>query len=52
MIVIEADHYPGYRIYYGKKGNKIVVLLCAGLKKSQAKDIEKAKQYWKDCENL
>lgn len=36
----------GYRIYYGRKGKKIVLLLCAGDKSSQKKDIERAKKYW------
>ena len=39
---------PGYRIYYAKKGNKIVILLCAGSKRSQSRGIEKAKKYWQD----
>lgn len=38
----------GYRIYYTKKNNKIVILLCAGSKRSQSRDIEKAKTYWED----
>lgn len=38
----------GYRIYYAKKGKKIVILLCAGSKRSQSRDIEKAKKYWQD----
>jgi putative addiction module killer protein len=38
----------GYRIYYAKKGRKIVILLCAGSKRSQSRDIEKAKKYWQD----
>lgn len=38
----------GYRIYYGKVGNTIVILLCGGHKDSQHKDIEKAKQYLLD----
>ena len=38
----------GYRIYYGKKSKKIVVLLCAGSKRSQDRDIAKAKKYWQD----
>ena len=33
---------PGYRVYYGLEGSKIVVLLCAGDKSSQKKDIKKA----------
>ncbi len=43
-------HYgPGYRIYYGKKGKKIVILLCGGNKSTQKKDIKKAKLFWEDC---
>lgn len=39
---------PGYRAYIGEHGNNIVVLLCGGDKDSQRKDIQKAKDYWKD----
>ncbi len=38
----------GYRIYYAQYKKTIVVLLCGGDKKQQNKDIEKAKEYWKD----
>ncbi len=41
----------GYRIYYGKKDNKIILLLCGGDKKSQKKDIKKAQEYWEFYEN-
>lgn len=38
-------HYgPGYRIYFHRRGNTIVVLLCGGTKNGQAKDIELAKR--------
>lgn len=37
---------PGYRIYFGEVDCKIVILLCAGSKGSQARDIQKAKDYW------
>ncbi len=39
---------PGYRVYYGLEGNKIVLLLCAGDKSSQKKDIKKAHIFWQE----
>lgn len=42
-------HYgPGYRVYYGKEGKQVYLLLCGGDKSSQSKDIKLAKAYWKD----
>lgn len=42
-------HYgSGYRIYYGKEGDQIYLLLCGGDKSSQKKDIKLAKSYWQD----
>lgn len=38
----------GYRIYFGKDGDELVILLCGGPKKSQKKDIEIAQKHWKD----
>jgi len=34
----------GYRIYFRKRGDTIIVLLCGGDKSTQAKDIETAKR--------
>lgn len=39
---------PGWRIYFGKEGNSIIILLCGGNKKSQRKDIDKAAKFWED----
>jgi putative addiction module killer protein len=38
----------GYRVYFGRHGRTIVILLCGGTKKSQAADIKAAKEYWAD----
>jgi putative addiction module killer protein len=38
----------GYRVYFGRHGQTIVILLCGGTKKSQAADIKTAKEYWTD----
>jgi len=45
---LKIDFGPGYRVYFGKLGIQIILLLCAGDKKSQRKDIEKAKKYFQD----
>lgn len=38
-------HYgPGYRVYFQRRGNSIIVLLCGGDKGSQQKDIAAAKR--------
>jgi putative addiction module killer protein len=43
----KIDFGPGYRIYYGVEGDK-VVLLFAGDKSTQAADIKRAKRNWDD----
>jgi len=39
---------PGYRVYFGRDGESVVILLCGGNKANQKQDIEKAKEYWAD----
>jgi len=38
----------GYRVYYGRERDAVVILLCGGDKRSQARDIERAEAYWRD----
>ncbi len=45
---LKVDHGPGYRVYYGMDGNKIVLLLCGGDKRTQKQDIETAKRFWRN----
>lgn len=47
---LRLDFGQGYRIYFGLEGGtkRVVILLIGGAKKSQQKDIDKAKQYWQD----
>ena len=42
------DFGPGYRIYFGKDGDALVILLGGGTKKRQQKDIMTAKTLWKE----
>lgn len=42
---------PGYRVYFGRDGNRIVVLLCGGDKSTQSKDIRLAQKYWKEYQD-
>ena len=44
----ESMRGPGYRVYFGREGATIVILLCGGDKGTQEQDIERAKQYWRD----
>ena len=38
----------GYRVYLGRQGQTIVILLCGGTKNTQAADIKTAREYWID----
>ena len=42
------DFGPGYRVYFGKDGDTIVILLAGGTKKRQDKDILAAQECWGD----
>lgn len=39
---LRVDYGPGYRIYFTRRGNALVILLCGGDKSTQNKDIRQA----------
>jgi putative addiction module killer protein len=39
---------PGYRVYFARTGNTVVLLLCGGDKSTQSRDIGTAREYWVD----
>jgi putative addiction module killer protein len=41
---------PGYRLYLVERGNTVVVLLCGGTKRTQSRDIDRAKAMAKDLD--
>ena len=44
----KIDFGPGYRVYFGKDGEEIVILLFGGTKKRQSNDINEAIKCWQD----
>ena len=42
------DFGPGYRIYFGRDGDRLVILLGGGTKKRQQEDIRRAQALWVD----
>jgi len=48
VLEYRIDFGPGYRVYFGRDGEVLVILLTGGTKKRQQRDIEAAKEYWRD----
>lgn len=40
---LQIHHGPGYRVYFLRQGDEIVILLCGGDKSTQARDIRRAR---------
>ena len=45
---LRIDWGPGYRVYFARLGAVVVLLLCGGDKRTQDKDIERAKDCFDD----
>lgn len=50
VFELRIDRGPGYRVYFGRDGRTVVILLTGGEKRSQESDIKRAKEYWRDYE--
>ena len=48
---MRIDYGPGYRLYFTRRGEHIVILLCGGDKKRQSTDIVRARQLLKDLDD-
>jgi putative addiction module killer protein len=48
VLEVRIDFGPGYRVYFGRDGEALVILLIGGTKKRQQRDIESAHVFWQD----
>jgi putative addiction module killer protein len=48
VLEYRVDFGAGYRVYFGKDGERVVILLAGGTKKRQQRDIETAQTRWQD----
>ncbi len=48
IVETRIDTGPGYRIYFGRDGLQMVILLAGGIKRTQNRDISEAKNRWTD----
>jgi putative addiction module killer protein len=48
IFELRYDFGPGYRVYFGKDGERLVILLGGGTKKRQQNDIEAAQELWQE----
>ena len=48
VLEYKIDFGPGYRVYFGRDGDVLIVLLTGGTKKRQQRDIKSAIALWAD----
>lgn len=48
VLEYKVNFGPGYRVYFGRDGDRLVILLAGGTKKRQAKDVADARARWAD----
>ena len=42
---------PGYRVYFARRGEIVLLLLCGGSKSTQNRDIERAEKLLEEIED-
>jgi len=47
VLEYRIDFGPGYRVYFGRDGDVLVILLTDGSKKRQQRDIDAASEFWR-----
>lgn len=48
VLEYRMDFGPGYRVYFGRDGDALVILLAGGTKARQQRDIRNARARWQD----
>lgn len=48
---LRIDHGPGYRVYFTRRGQVVVILLCGGDKRTQDRDIRRAMEIAESLED-
>lgn len=48
VLECRIDFGPGYRVYFGRDGDDLIVLLGGGTKPRQQKDINMAQDLWQE----
>jgi putative addiction module killer protein len=46
VSALRIDFGPGYRVYFGQDGEKLLILLAGGTKRRQEDDIQMARSLW------
>jgi putative addiction module killer protein len=48
VLEFRINYGPGYRVYFGRDGETLVILLTGGTKTRQQRDIRNAIEFWTD----
>ena len=48
VLELREHHGAGWRVYFGRHGQAVVVLLAGGSKRTQSADIKAAREFWAD----